>query len=51
MSEKIKDIELQPVYGSSMCKYSIVENKLKILYENQEKILKAIKLLETTKKD
>ena len=30
--------KLEPVFGSSYCTYSVVENKLKILYENQEKI-------------
>jgi hypothetical protein len=43
--EKIEDIKLRPVYGSEYCAYSVIENKLEILYENQEKILQAIKLL------
>jgi hypothetical protein len=43
--EKIEDIKLSPVYGSEYCEYSVVENKLAILYQNQEKILQAIKLL------
>ena len=43
--KKIKDIKLIPVYGSEYCEYSILENQLAILYENQEKILQAIKLL------
>jgi hypothetical protein len=43
--EKIDDIKLSPVYGSEYCLYSVVENKLAILYQNQEKILQAIKLL------
>jgi len=43
--EKIDDIKLRPVYGSEYCVYSVIENKLEILYENQEKILQAIKLL------
>jgi hypothetical protein len=43
--EKIEDIKLSPVYGSEYCEYSVVENKLAILYQNQEKILQAIKRL------
>jgi len=43
--EKIEDIKLRPVRGSEYCVYSVIENKLEILYENQEKILQAIKLL------
>jgi len=44
--EKIEDIKLRQVCGSSeFCVYSVIENKLEILYENQEKILQAIKLL------
>ena len=42
---EIEEIKLTPVLGSSMCAYSVLENKLKTLYENQEKILLAIKLL------
>ena len=30
--------KLNPVRGSSYCEYSIIENRLEILYENQEKI-------------
>ena len=41
----MEEIKLTPVLGSSMCAYSVIENKLKTLYENQEKILLAIKLL------
>ena len=41
----MEEIKLTPVLGSSMCAYSVIENKLKIMYENQEKILLAIKLL------
>ena len=43
--EKIEDIKLRKVRGSEFCEYSVIENKLEILYENQEKILQAIKLL------
>ena len=39
------EIKLEPVHGSSYCQYSVIENKLEILYENQEKLLQAIKLL------
>jgi len=41
----IDEIKLEPVYGSSYCRYSVIENKLAKLYKNQEKILEAIKLL------
>jgi hypothetical protein len=40
----IDEIKLEPVYGS-YCQYSVIENKLVILYKNQEKLLQAIKLL------
>ena len=43
--ETIQEIKLTPVLGSSYCQFSVIENKLKIMYENQEKILLAIKLL------
>ena len=43
--EPIQEIKLTPVLGSSYCQFSVIENKLKIMYENQEKILLAIKLL------
>jgi len=29
---------LEPVYGSSYCQYTVIENKLETLYKNQEKI-------------
>lgn len=41
----IDEIKLDPVYGSTYCQYSVIENKLEILYKNQEKLLQAIKLL------
>lgn len=41
----LDEIELEPVNGSTYCKYSVIENKLEILYKNQEKLLHAIKLL------
>ena len=45
--EKLKEpamdeIALEPVYGSTMCQYSWLENKLATLYQNQEKLLQAI---------
>jgi len=40
----MEEIKLEPVYGSKHCQYSVVENKLEILYKNQEKLLQAIKL-------
>jgi hypothetical protein len=43
--ERLKDIELEEVFGSSHCQFSVIENSLAKLYRNQEKILKAIKLL------
>lgn len=43
--ERLEDIKLEKVLGSYMCQYSVIENKLQILYKNQEQILKAIKLL------
>jgi hypothetical protein len=48
---EIEEIKLTPVLGSSMCAYSVIENKLKTLYENQEKILLAIKLLNKQNND
>lgn len=48
---EIEEIKLTPVLGSSMCAYSVLENKLKTLYENQEKILLAIKLLSRQNND
>lgn len=41
----LDDIQLKPVKGSKMCKYTVIENKLAILYENQDKLLQAIKIL------
>jgi hypothetical protein len=43
--EKIEDIELEEVRGSIHCQFSVVENKLAIIYRNQLKILQAIKML------
>jgi len=43
--EDIDDIKLEEVLGSNSCLYSVIENKLAILYRNQEKILSAIKML------
>ena len=47
--EKIEDIELEEVRGSSHCQFSVVENKLAIIYRNQLKILQAIKMLSNGK--
>ena len=41
----LNKIKLKRVDGSTHCKYSVIEQKLVILYENQKKILQAIKLL------
>ena len=43
--ETLEDITLEEVFGSAYCQFSVVENKLAILYRNQEQLLKAIKLL------
>ena len=43
--ETIDSIKLEEVFGSKHCLYSVIENKLAILYRNQEKILSAIKIL------
>jgi len=40
--EVAEEIQLEPIYGSTYCKYSVIENKLEILYKNQEKLLQAI---------
>lgn len=37
--------ELEKVFRSSHCEFSMIENKLVTLYENQEKIYAAIKML------
>lgn len=41
----LEDIELEEVRGSRHCQFSVVENKLAIIYRNQLKILQAIKML------
>lgn len=45
IKKEIDKIKLTPIEGSSYCQFSVVENKLVRVYENQDKILKAIKLL------
>ncbi len=40
---KIEEIKLEPVYGSTYCQFSVIENDLHIIYKNQEKLLEAIK--------
>ena len=47
--ETLEDITLEEVFGSAYCEFSAVENKLAILYRNQEQLLKAIKLLSNEK--
>ena len=49
--EKIEDIELEEVRGSTHCQFSVVENKLAIIYRNQLKILQAIKMLNNGKRN
>jgi hypothetical protein len=39
---KMKQETLEEVLGSSMCEFSVIENKLAILYRNQVKIYEAI---------
>ena len=41
----IEEIELEPITGSSYCQYSVIENKLAIIYRNQERILLVLKIL------
>jgi len=48
--ETIDSIKLEEVFGSQHCLYSVIENKLSILYRNQEKILSAIKMLNNGEK-
>ena len=43
--KEIKEIKLDEVNGSTYCQFSVVENKMRTLYKNQEKILQAIKLI------
>jgi hypothetical protein len=38
----MKQETLEEVLGSSMCQFSVIENKLAILYRNQVKIYEAI---------
>jgi|688.fasta_scaffold00102_144 hypothetical protein len=47
--ETLEDIKLEEVVGSKHCRYSVIENKLSVLYRNQEQILKAIKMLNNGK--
>jgi len=49
--EKIEDIELEEVRGSTHCQFSVIENKLAIIYRNQLKILQAIKMLNNGKRN
>ncbi len=49
--QEIENIKLEEVLGSSMCQYTVIENKLATLYKNQEQILKAIKLLNNQNKE
>jgi hypothetical protein len=51
IQETIENIKLEEVLGSSMCQYTVIENKLATLYKNQEQILKAIKLLNNQNKE
>ena len=47
--ETLEDIKLEEVRGSNYCEFSVIENKLAIIYRNQEKLLTAIKLLNNGK--
>ena len=44
--ETIQEIELESVVMTGHWKYSVIEERLVTLYENQEKLLKAIKMLD-----
>jgi len=37
--------DLEPIYHSTYCQFSAIENKLEVLYKNQEKIYAALKFL------
>lgn len=41
----VEDTEnkLEPLYGSTYCQYSVIENQLAVLYRNQEKIMKVLR--------
>lgn len=41
----IADTKLNEIHGSSMCQFSVIENKLRDVYKNQQMILEGIKLL------
>ena len=43
--EELNAIELEPIYSTQHCQYSVLENKLATIYKNQEKILAALKLI------
>jgi len=45
LEKALENIGLEEVLGSRHCQFSVVENKLAILYRNQEKILKSIKMI------
>lgn len=36
---------LEPVYGSTHCAFSVIENKLSTLYRNQEKIYNLLQII------
>ena len=38
-------LPLEPVHGSEYCQFSVVENKLEILYRNQEKIYALLQII------
>jgi len=41
----IADTKLNEIHGSAMCQFSVIENKLRDVYKNQQMILEGIKLL------
>lgn len=47
--KQIEEMTLNEVFGSTMCEYSVLENKIKTLANNQKIILNAIKLLSKLK--
>ena len=44
-NSKIEIPDLKKVFGSTMCEYSVIENKLATLYQNQEKIYSLLKII------
>lgn len=45
MNNLIKLEKLEPVLGSSMCQFSVIENKLAALYRNQRRMYFLLKII------